>query len=54
MFDHFAEQLPDYKRLTTAIDKENNKKALFDEFMGVLFLISSDVTRESTVHCVES
>jgi hypothetical protein len=42
MFDHFAEQQPDYKRLTTALDKENYKKALFDEFMGVLFLINSD------------
>jgi hypothetical protein len=42
MLDHFAEQQPDYKRLTTAIEKEDYKKALFDEFMGVLFLINSD------------
>jgi hypothetical protein len=53
MFDHFAEQQADYKRLTTAIDKENYDKALSSMNSWVCFS-SSIVTRESTVHCVES
>jgi hypothetical protein len=42
MFDYFAEQQPDYKALNTEEAKTKYKEALFDEFMGVLFLINSD------------
>jgi hypothetical protein len=42
MFDHYAEQQPEYKKLADDDEQSEFKEKLFDEFMGVLFLLNGD------------
>ncbi len=49
MFDYFAEQQPEYTKLTTDQAKKDYKDSLFDEVMGVLFLLNSDQKKYGSI-----